>query len=165
MLASLDVKIFTKNHFLPFTSKKIRFDFLPSSYYLFHIDKRWESFENEIKKNIEKKIIELSANNNVVVTSNYNGNKFFSSLKVNLLNKNKIYIYNNTSIDELIYLISKSHSVVSSHTGMIVHTAAAFNKNVIDIVKKDIFTELDRWIPFNINYQRVNIDNFTEYNF
>ena len=165
LLTRLDVKIFTKNHFLPFRLEKISFDNLPTSYYLFHIDKRWEFFENKIEKNIEKKIIELSTKSNVVLTSNYNGNKFFNSLKYNLSNRNKIYIYNNTSVDELIYLINMSHSVVSSHTGMIVHTAAALNKNIIDIVKKDIFAELDRWIPFNINYQRINIDNFNEYNF
>ena len=165
LLTSLDIKIFTKNHFLPFKSEKISFNNLPTSYYLFHIDKRWDFFENEIENNIEKKIIELSTKGNVVLTSNYNGNKFFNLLKSHLSNKNKIYIFNNTSIDELIYLIGKSHSVVSSHTGMIVHTAAAFNKNVIDIVKKNIFTELDRWVPFNINYQRINIDDFTEYNF
>lgn len=165
LLTDLDIKIFTKKHFLPFKSDKKNFDNLPTSYYLFHIDERWEFFENKVEKYIEKKIIELSAKSNVVLTSNYSGNKFFNSLKFNLSNKNNIFIYNNTSIDELIYLINMSHSVVSSHTGMIVHAAAALNKNIIDIVKKDIFTELDRWIPFNINYQRINIDNFNEYNF
>ena len=33
-------------------------------------------------------------------------------------------------------------------------------KNIIDLVSPNINDELDRWIPFNINYKRFDINNF-----
>ena len=36
---------------------------------------------------------------------------------------------------------------------------------ILKIVSKDIFNELDRWIPFNINYNRFDINNFNDANF
>ena len=160
LLESLDVKIFTKNHFLPFKSDKISFDNLPTSYYLFHIDERWNNFSKDVYFSLEKKIEELAVSNKVLITSNINGNIFYEKLLKKFDLNNNVKLVKDSTIDELVYLVYKSHTVVSSHTGMIVHTAAAFNKKIIDIVSEDIFDELDRWIPFNINYSRFNINNF-----
>ena len=33
---------------------------------------------------------------------------------------------------------------------------------IIDLVPETINNELDRWIPYNINYQRFNINNFSK---
>ena len=32
-------------------------------------------------------------------------------------------------------------------------------------VSKDIFNELDRWVPYNVIYKRIDINNFIEVNF
>lgn len=160
LLVSLDIKIFTKNHFLPFKSDKISFDNLPTSYYLFHIDERWNNFSKHVYFSLEKKIEELTVSNKVLITSNTNGNIFYEKLLKKFTLNSNVKLIKNSTVDELVYLVYKSHTVVSSHTGMIVHTAAAFNKKIIDIVSEDIFDELDRWIPFNINYSRFNINNF-----
>ena len=45
------------------------------------------------------------------------------------------------------------------------HSAAAFNKKIIDIVSPQIFNELDRWIPFNVNYKRFDINNLNKFDF
>ena len=39
------------------------------------------------------------------------------------------------------------------------------NKNVIDIVHEEISNELDRWVPFEINYKRYNVENFLSKSF
>ena len=78
---------------------------------------------------------------------------------------NQIQIIKDPNLDDTISLVYYSKSCVSSHSGLIVHTAAAFNKKIIDIVSKDIFNELDRWIPYNIVYKRIDINNFIEVNF
>jgi hypothetical protein len=41
-----------------------------------------------------------------------------------------------------------------------VHVAAAFKKKIIDIVPDNIFNELERWIPFGVNYSRYSLNNF-----
>ena len=47
---------------------------------------------------------------------------------------------------------------ISSHSGATVHIAAAFNKPIIDFIKKSKANEYDRWIPPNIDYSRAFID-------
>ena len=69
---------------------------------------------------------------------------------------------NNISLDDLLNVIYHSKTTISSHAGLIVHAGAAFEKKVIDIVPENINNELDRWIPFDIDYKRINITNFFE---
>ena len=67
----------------------------------------------------------------------------------------------NASIRELINIVYNCHTSLSNHTGFTVHVAASFKKNIIDIVSPELDLHYDRWIPFNINYKRYNINNFT----
>jgi hypothetical protein len=46
-----------------------------------------------------------------------------------------------------------------------VHVGAAFKKKIIDIVPSKKFNELDRWIPFNSNYLRLDLNNFLNVKF
>ncbi|MDC0352744.1 hypothetical protein OAM93_05285, partial [Candidatus Pelagibacter sp.] len=134
-------------------------------YYLIHVDKRWEQFPVTVSINLKEKLLILSKSTNIVISSNIGGNKVFKYLNNELFNKPNIEIINNPNLNDTISLIFYSKYCVSSHSGLIVHTAAAFNKKIIDIVSYDIFNELDRWIPFNINYKRIDINNFVEFNF
>ena len=88
----------------------------------------------------------------------------FINLKSNNDFKN-IKFVTQSSIDDLINIIYYSHTVISIHTGLIVHTAASFNKKIVDIVLPENFNELDRWIPLEVNYKRFNIYNFPHHNF
>ncbi|MDB3987079.1 hypothetical protein N9422_00700 [Candidatus Pelagibacter sp.] len=164
LLTKLNIKILTKNHYLPFSRPK-KISIFKDSYYLIHIDKRWEQFPNTVYINLKKKILSLSKNSHLVISSNVGGNQVFSYLIDELFDKSNIEIVKDPNLYDTISLVYFSHTCVSSHSGLIVHTAAAFNKKIIDIVSNDIFNELDRWIPFNIVYKRFDINNFINNNF
>ena len=74
----------------------------------------------------------------------------------NFLFKDKV------SIEDLLNIIFYSQTVLSSHSGFIVHAAAAFQKNIIDLVPENINNELDRWVPYNISYKRFNNENLSK---
>ena len=164
LLKKLNIKILSKNHYLPFYKTKKISNF-NDGYYLIHIDERWEQFPLDVSINLKEKLLILSKSTNIVISSNIGGNKVFRYLNNELLNKPNIEFIIDPNLHDTISLVYNSKYCVSSHSGLIVHTAAAFNKKIIDIVSKDIFNELDRWIPYNIDYKRIDINNFIEVNF
>ena len=164
LLKKLNIKIYAKNHYLPFKNP-INHSIFNESYYLFHIDKRWEYFETKIKHNLKEKILLLAQNNKIVITSDVSRNKIFDFLENELNNTPNIQIIDSPDLHKLLSLVFYSKICVSSHSGLIVHSGAAFKKNIIDIVSPDINNELDRWVPFNINYKRFDINNFIEKDF
>ena len=164
LLKKLNIKILTKNHYLPFNKVKKISNF-KNGYCLIHIDQRWEQFPITVSINLKKKLLMLSKSTNIVISSNIGGNKVFRYLNNELLNKPNIEVINDPNLHDTISLVYNSKYCISSHSGLIVHTAAAFKKKIIDIVSKDIFNELDRWIPYNIDYKRIDINNLVEVNF
>ena len=164
LLKKLNIKIFSRNHYLPFENP-INISSFDENYFLFHIDERWEMFDSIIINKLKNKILFLSKNNKIVITSNIGSNKIFEYLKIELKKTNNIKIIESPDLHETLSLIYYSNTCVSSHTGLIVHAGAAFNKNIIDLVSLNINNELDRWIPFNINYKRIDINNFHNFDF
>ena len=160
LLNQLNIKIFNKNHFLPYVSNKSKSVFT-EPYFLFHIDQKWESFEKEIHDNLKKKILLLSKDNNIVISSNVGGNKLFNRLASELFENSNIKTFSDASINDILSLIYDSHTCISSHSGLIVHIAAAFKKKIVDIVPESVFNQHDRWIPYNISYTRYNINDFS----
>jgi ADP-heptose:LPS heptosyltransferase len=160
-LISLEnIKIVNQNHFLPIVlQKKIpRFN---EEYFYLHIDERWNNFEKKAFDNINYAITKLSNNEKIVISSNIGGNNVFNKIDELFRNNLNIEIIKDPSIDDLISLIYYSHTCISSHSGLVVHLSAALKKRIIDIVPRHIFDELDRWIPFNVNYKRLDILNFS----
>ena len=92
-------------------------------------------------------------------------NNFYNFIKKKLLNSSNIEFYDEPTLNSIISLVYFSETCISSHSGLIVHTAAAFNKKIIDIVHDEIFNELDRWVPFDTNYKRYNVQNFLDESF
>ena len=164
LLKKLNIKIFSKDHYLPFKNPVNQSNF-SESYFLFHIDQRWEKFEPTIQNILNEKILFLSKNNKIVITSNLGNNKIFNFLKTKLENNNSVQIIESPDLNKILSLIYYSNTCVSSHSGLIVHAAAAFKKNIIDLVSPSIYNELDRWIPLNINYKRFDINNFYNFDF
>ena len=166
LLKKLNIPIVDNKHYLSFNpSHNIsKFD---KGYYFFQIDQRWEQFNSDIINNLIKKIIYLSKDNKIVIASNVGSNKVFFKLEADLSNNRSIELIKSPNINETLSLIYYSQTCVSSHSGLIVHSAAALKKNIIDLVHPNIFNELDRWIPFEINYKRFDINNFinSEFNF
>ena len=79
-----------------------------------------------------------------------------------IIMKKNIRFNENASLKELINIIYNCHTSLSNHTGLTVHVAAAFKKNIIDIVSPELNLHYDRWIPNKINYKRYNVKNFTD---
>ena len=153
-----------------FFNKYIKKDFLS-----IHIDYKWDHYDVNIEK-FNSLLKKISLKKNIVVSSGIEGSKFFDKLKKyynlysfknmdikssNLINSNIILI-ENLSINLLACFLNKCLAHVSSHSGATLHISAAFNKPLIDFIKKEKELEYDRWIPPGIDYNRANVDKLDD---
>ena len=159
ILKKVELTIFSKDHYLPYNDVN---NLKLNDYLHIHIDERWENFDNNFFQDFIDKIVNNTNFDNILITSNLNGNEFYFKIKNKLVSLNRFTFFDNISIKDLLNIIFYSKTVLSSHSGLIVHAAAAFKKDIIDLVPENINKELDRWIPYNINYQRFNINNFSK---
>jgi hypothetical protein len=158
-LKKINLTIYSKSHYLPYNetnNQKFR------NYLHIHIDERWKKFDNIFYDNFVDKINNLSNTSKIIITSNFNGNEFYFNIMDKFKSYDNFLFKDKVSIKDLLNIIFYSQTVLSSHSGFIVHAAAAFQKNIIDLVPKNINSELDRWIPYNINYKRFNNENFSK---
>ena len=155
--------------FEKFYKKEIR-----DNYYLFHFDERWDLFDDNIYKIILKLLKKLSEKNKLILTSGLKNFTFLNTLENNFktfnyeknnlieknLNKNnEIILLKNMPLNLLAFFIKNSKKNFSAHSGPVVHIGAAFEKETIDIIKRNKNNELDRWIPSVSNYKRLNFEN------
>ena len=112
---------------MPFNPKS-KTIFLNKKYLLFHLDKRWELFPLIVRENLKKKLISLSNNSKIVITSNIGSNNFFNYIKKELINIKNIQFFDEPNLHNVISLVYFSETCVSSHSGLIVHSGAAFKK-------------------------------------
>ena len=117
------------------------------------------------KREFKKKLISLSNISKIVITSNIGSNNVFDYIKKELIDIKNIQFFDEPNLHNILSLVYFSDTCISSHSGLIVHSGAAFKKNIIDLVSTNINDELDRWIPFNINYKRFDINNFDKKDF
>ena len=159
ILKRINLKIYSKNHYLPYNkvnNQKFK------NYLHIHIDEKWKKFDNNFYINFVDKINNLSNANKIIITSNPNGNKFYFNIMDKFKSYDNFLFKDKVSIKDLLNIIFHSQTVISSHSGFIVHAAAAFQKNIIDLVPESINDELDRWVPNNISYKRFNNENFSK---
>ena len=159
MLKRINLTIYSKNHYLPYNetnNQKFK------NYLHIHIDERWEKFNDIFYVNFVDKINNLSNTNKIIITSNFNGNKFYFNIMDKFKSNDNFLFKDKVSIEGLLNIIFYSQTVLSSHSGFIVHAAAAFQKNIIDLVPENINNELDRWVPYNISYKRFNNENLSK---
>ena len=161
---NLKIKVSDKSHYLPF-NKRIKISKFSQPYFFLHIDERWNIFNNDAHRDLKLTILKISKDNKIVISSNIGGNILFDKLASDFKSNLNIEIVNAPNLHDIVSLIYDSHTCVSSHSGLIVHVAASFKKKIIDIVSADIFNELDRWIPYNVDYKRFDIKNFITRNF
>ena len=159
ILKKFNLTIYSKNHHLPFNEQNKQ---SIKDYLHIHIDERWDRFSDTLYNNFINKIDEFLNTNKIFITSNISGNKFYFNIKEKFKSNNNFLFKDDVSIADLLNIVFYSQTVLSSHSGLIVHAAAAFKKDIIDLVPETINHELDRWIPFNINYQRFNTNNFSK---
>ena len=158
MLKNYNLNIITNEHYLPFDGK---IDHTFTDYFHIHIDDRWSKFDINFYNKFLDSLIVLSNSRKIYITSNINGNDFFNNIKRNLSMSTNVKFNKNASLRELINIIYNCHTSLSNHTGLTVHVAASFKKDIIDIVSPDLNLHYDRWIPNKINYKRFNFNNFT----
>jgi ADP-heptose:LPS heptosyltransferase len=158
ILKKYNLMIITNEHYLPFDGI---IDPNFTNYFHIHIDERWNKFDINFYNKFLNSLLTENNSKKYYITSNVNGNIFFKNIKNNLKKRPNIKFNENASIRELINIIYNCHTSLSNHTGLTVHVAASFKKNIIDIVSPELDLHYDRWIPFNINYKRYNINNFT----
>ena len=159
ILKRINLIIYSKNHYLPYNetnNQKFK------NYLHIHIDEKWKEFDNIFYDNFVDKINNLSNTNKIIITSNFNGNKFYFNIMDKFKSNDNFLFKDKVSIKDLLNIIFYSQTVLSSHSGLIVHAAAAFQKNIVDLVPENINNELDRWVPYNISYRRFNIENFSK---
>ena len=159
ILKRINLKIYSKNHYLPYNEiNKQKF----KNYLHIHIDEKWKKFDNNFYINFVDKINNLSNANKIIITSNPNGNKFYFNIMDKFKFNDNFLFKDKVSIEDLLNIVFYSQTVLSSHSGFIVHAAAAFQKNIIDLVPENINNELDRWVPYNISYKRFNNENLSK---
>jgi ADP-heptose:LPS heptosyltransferase len=159
ILKRINLTIYSKSHYLPYNetnNQKFR------NYLHIHIDERWKKFDNIFYVNFVDKINNLSNTNKIIITSNFNGNEFYFNIMDKFKSYDNFLFKDKVSIKDLLNIIFYSQTVLSSHSGFIVHAAAAFQKNIIDLVPENINNELDRWVPYNISYKRFNNEDFSK---
>ena len=159
ILKRINLTIYSKNHYLPYNetnNQKFK------NYLHIHIDERWKKFDNIFYVNFVDKINYLSNTNKIIITSNFNGNEFYFNIMDKFKSYDNFLFKDKVSIKDLLNIIFYSQTVISSHSGFIVHAAAAFQKNIIDLVPESINDQLDRWVPYNISYKRFNNENFSK---
>ena len=159
ILKRINLTIYSKNHYLPYNetnNQKFK------NYLHIHIDERWEKFNDIFYVNFINKVNNLSNTNKIIITSNFNGNKFYFNIMDKFKSNDNFLFKDKVSIEGLLNIIFYSQTVLSSHSGFIVHAAAAFQKNIIDLVPENSNNELDRWVPYNISYKRFNNENLSK---
>ena len=159
ILKKINLTIYSKSHYLPYNetnNQKFR------NYLHIHIDERWKKFDNIFYDNFVDKINNLSNTSKIIITSNFNGNEFYFNIMDKFKSYDNFLFKDKVSIKDLLNIIFYSQTVLSSHSGFIVHAAAAFQKNIIDLVPENINNELDRWVPYNISYKRFNNEDFSK---
>ena len=80
-------------------------------------------------------------------------------IKINKKETNKVIILKNLPLDLLSFFLTNSINNISSHSGPILNISAAFDINVVDIIKQSKFNELERWIPLVSKYKRYSFED------
>ena len=149
-----------------------------NQFYVFHIDKKSDSFNENDLNNIIKIIDKISTHSKIFLTTGledftflnylkkkynlcyYEHENFFYDKKPNL--SDNVLILNKIPLNLLAYFLKNSIKNISNHSGFVVHASAAFNKDFIDIIKSSKNNELDRWIPLISKYERLNFEDIDD---
>jgi len=182
LLDNIKIKVNSKKNFYVHNKEyepiyKNFFDkFINEDFCIFHFDERWDKYNDIDFKNSLKIISRLSSKNKVIITTGIKHFRFLNDLenlysafdyrendknltKINNKEVNKVIIVKNLPLDLLSFFIANSVNNISSHTGPILNISAAFDINVVDIIKQSKFNELGRWIPLVSKYKRYSFED------
>ena len=147
--------------------KKLNVD----KYIIVHLDHKWEdiiNIENDLFDQLV--IFQKKIKRNIIITSYQNNSAYFKKFlkKINIFytNKFKLFKKNNLPIflikDPEIFLqerlISASQLCISCHSGILVHSAAANRRKLVDILNQSEILIQKCWAPLK-NYYVVKKSN------
>ncbi len=156
---------------------KFFYQYINGKYLLFHFDERWDKYKTVDYENSLKIINEFSKKNKVIITTgikdfiflkdlnkkfivfNFKDNEFAQNNKVNI---NNVMLIKNIELNLLAYFIKNSELSLSAHSGPIVHISASFDRPIIDLLPKSKNNEMDRWVPENSKYKRINFEDIND---
>lgn len=179
LLENLNFKIISKKNFYVL-SKNFSSDFsdfhstyIKNKYVLFHLDEKWDMYNERDCSNALKLIKKLSTKSPVLITTGIKKFRFLSKLeklfclfdfinnkinKINHFDNHKVLLVKNIPFDLLAHFIANSSKIISSHAGALINIASVFNIKSIDIIKEKKFNELGRWIPGVSDYKRYSFE-------
>ena len=182
LLENIKIKVNSKKNFYIHNEKyklvyKSFFNkHINETFCIFHFDERWDKYRDIDFKNSLKIISNLSLKNKVLITTGVKPFRFLAELEnlycsfdYDMKNKNliknidrennQVMILKNLPLDLLSFFIANSVKNISSHSGPVLNMSAAFDINVVDIIKQSKFKELGRWIPLVSKYKRYSFEN------
>lgn len=176
-----DLNIFENRLNLSHLSKKF-INLVQKNYILFHFDEKWilnkyiksyTSIEPSLEELVKfLNILTLNNNKDIVITNGLIDNFLFNKLKVNFnkidnnlylkqIGNNKIILFNNADLEELIDIMSLSSLVITCH-GAPTHIASSFNIKIIDIIERNKEDFYKIYTAHLRNYNKIFRQNFNE---
>lgn len=150
-----------QDHYFPLSDNYKRNIKIFDKYILIHFDEKWSRYDEKIFINFRDKIIKISENKKFIITSNKE-NLYLEHF--DNINDNIKTVYD-TNIKDMLFLTKNAYLIISSHSGFLIHLAACFKKQYIDILPINKFKEIDRWIPRNFNYKRYEFKHINDMRF
>lgn len=134
------------------------------NFIIFHLDNKWEDIKNiETELFNQLVILHKKTKFNILLSSFNNNSNYFKNFlkKVNIYDAKKFKLYKKNELpiflvkDSEIFLqerlISDSKLCISCHSGILVHSAAANKRKLIDIINHNDIPIYKCWAPLN-NY-------------
>ena len=138
---------------------------------LIHLDEKWSRYKLDVEE-INKLIEKLQSHYDFIIITtgieyiNHNLNlfkKYAIDQEKDFVRKDNLIFFNKLGLANLINLISKTNTIITSEGG-ISHIAASFGKNLVNLIEENKIYFLNKWKPEIINYHHLIVkrNNITE---
>ena len=146
------------------------------NYVIFHLDHKWEDILN-IENNLFEQLVyfQKKTKKKILISSFHNKSIYFKNIlkKINIFNMNNsmlikrnnlpIYLIKDPEIFFQERLISTSELCISCHSGILVHSAGANNRKLVDILNENEVLIQKCWAPLKNYYVVKKSNNLKRY--
>tara|TARA_X000000368_G_scaffold75710_1_gene56106 strand:+ start:744 stop:1802 length:1059 start_codon:yes stop_codon:yes gene_type:complete len=146
------------------------------NYVIFHLDHKWEDILN-IKNDLFEQLVyfQKKTKKKILISSFHNKSIYFKNIlkKINIFNMNNsmlikrnnlpIYLIKDPEIFFQERLISTSELCISCHSGILVHSAGANKRKLVDILNENEVLIQKCWAPLKNYYVVKKSNNLKRY--
>ena len=146
------------------------------NYVIFHLDHKWEDILN-IENNLFEQLVyfQKKTKKKILISSFHNKSIYFKNIlkKINIFNMNNsmlikrnnlpIYLIKDPEIFLQERLISTSELCISCHSGILVHSAGANKRKLVDILNENEVLIQKCWAPLKNYYVVKKSNNLKRY--